>query len=133
MKNSEDTGKLLLRVTLGGLMLFHGIAKLILGTKGIENMLVSKGIPSFIAYGVHIGEVLAPILIIIGFRTKLAAIIFAFNMLVATLLVHSEDIFKLTEHGGWAIELQALYFFGSICIFLLGAGNYSLSNSNRWD
>lgn len=56
----EDAGKLLLRLAVGGLMLFHGLHKLIDGVDGISGMLVAKGLPGFIAYGVLVGEVVAP-------------------------------------------------------------------------
>jgi putative oxidoreductase len=124
---------LLLRNVLGILMLFHGIAKLNHGVDGIGNMLAEKGIPSFVAYGVLIGEVVAPILMIIGYRTKLAAMVFSFTMLVAALLAHSGDIFSLTEHGSWGIELQGLYFFGGIVLILTGAGKFAVSKKNKWD
>ncbi len=39
----EDAGKLLLRLAVGGLMLFHGLHKLIDGVDGISGMLVAKG------------------------------------------------------------------------------------------
>ncbi|MCP4123252.1 MAG: DoxX family protein [Bacteroidetes bacterium] len=132
MKN-ENLGKLILRLTVGGLMLFHGIAKLQHGVGGIENGLQNVGVPGFIAYGVYIGEILAPLLIIFGFRTRAAALVVAFTMVVATALVHMNDIFSITNHGAWGIELQAFYFLSAMAIFLLGAGSLSFSNSNRWD
>ena len=55
-----DTGLLILRLTLGILMLFHGIAKITNGVGGIEGMLTSKGLPAFLAYGVYVGEVIVP-------------------------------------------------------------------------
>ncbi len=131
--NNQAFGKFILRLSIGGLMLFHGIDKLAHGVGGIGGMLESKGLPAFLAYGVIIGEVIAPLFIIFGFRTRIAALIYAFNMLVATLLVHSGDLVKLNTHGGWAVELQALYFFGAIAILFLGAGSLSFSNSSKWD
>lgn len=132
-QNNLNVALLILRGVLGLLMLFHGIAKLNHGVDGIGNMLAEKGIPSFVAYGVIIGEVVAPILMIIGYRTKLAAMVFSFTMLVAVLLAHSGDIFKLTEHGSWGIELQGLYFFGGVVLILTGAGKYAVSSRNKWD
>ena len=55
----DDAGKLLLRLAVGGLMLFHGIHKLIDGVDGISGMLAAQGLPGFIAYGVLVGEVVA--------------------------------------------------------------------------
>jgi len=45
----EDGGRFLLRLTVGGLMLFHGLHKLFDGVDGISAMLVAKGLPGFIA------------------------------------------------------------------------------------
>jgi len=133
MNKNIDAGLLILRLTLGGLMLFHGIAKVIHGIGGIQGMLSSKGLPGFFAYGVYVGEIIVPLLLIFGFRTRIAALIFAFNMLVAMLLAHSGDIFSLSKHGGWAVELIALFLFGAVALFFTGAGKYALSTSNKWD
>lgn len=133
MEKNKDLGLFILRLTLGGLMLFHGISKVIYGVESIQAMLVSKGLTSFLAHGVYVGEVIVPILLILGFRTRIAALFFAFNMLVAMLLVHSGDIFSLTNHGGWALELIALFLFGAISLFFTGGGKYGLSNNNKWD
>ncbi len=37
-------------------MLFHGLHKLFAGIDGISGMLIAKGLPGFIAYGVLVGE-----------------------------------------------------------------------------
>lgn len=133
MRKNNDLGLLVLRITIGVLMLLHGISKLKGGLDFISGMLVEKGLPGFIAYGVLVGEILAPILLIIGFRTRIAAIIYAFNCLVAVLMVHSADIFKMSEHGGWELELLGLYFFTSLALFFTGGGKYGASNRNIWD
>ncbi|MCH9812805.1 MAG: DoxX family membrane protein [Epsilonproteobacteria bacterium] len=122
----EDVAKLILRVSVGVMMLFHGASKVLHGTGFIEGMLTDKGLPAFMAYGVYVGEIIAPILLIIGFYTRISAAILAFNMVVAIGLVHMGEILKLTEHGAWAIELQMFYLVTAVVIFLLGAGQYSL-------
>ena len=133
MRKNNDLGLLILRITIGVLMLLHGIPKLSAGLDFIKSMLVEKGLPGFIAYGVLIGEILAPIAILIGFRTRIAAAIYAFNCLVAILMVHSADIFAMADHGGWALELLGLYFFGALALFFTGAGNIAVSKTNKWD
>ena len=133
MNKNIDLGILILRITLGGLMLFHGIAKIIYGIDGIQGMLTAKGLPGFIAYGVYVGEIIVPLLLIIGFRTRIAALIFAFNMLVAMLLAHAGDILTLSKHGGWAVELIALFLFGALALFFTGAGKYAFSTAHKWD
>ncbi len=105
----DDFGKLLLRLAVGGLMLFHGLHKLFDGVGGISNMLVAKGLPGFIAYGVLVGEVVAPCLLILGILTRPAALVLAFTMVVAWLMVGTGKTFALDAVGAWAIE--SLVFF----------------------
>ncbi len=133
MNRNFAAGLLLLRLATGGLMLFHGVAKLQKGVSGMGSMLQSKGIPAFVAYGVYVGEVLAPLLLIIGFRSRIAALLIAFTMVVAVATAHPEDIGKLSDSGAWAIELPALFFFNSIALFCTGGGALAVSRSSRWD
>jgi len=134
MLDRPDVAKLVLRVSLGGMMLLHGIDKLHGGVAGLQNMIEKKGIPGFIAYGVYVGEVVAPLLILAGWKTRIAALVFAFNMIVAVLLAHSGDILRLGGVGQWAIEVPMLYAFGAVALALLGAGRYSVSRGHgTWD
>jgi putative oxidoreductase len=48
------------------------------------------------------------------------------NMIVAVLLVHTKQFFTLNETGGWALELQGMYFAAALAVALLGAGRYSI-------
>ncbi|MBE1851196.1 DoxX family protein, partial [Escherichia coli] len=73
LTDHHDTGLLLLRLTFGILMLFHGVAKIEHGVNWIVSILQAVGLPGFIAYGVYIGEVVAPVLIILGIFTRPAA------------------------------------------------------------
>lgn len=132
MNRTDDAGKLVLRLTIGILMLLHGLSKLMNGIGGIEGMLTAHGIPAFVAWGVYVGEVLAPVLLIIGIYTRWAALAVAINMLFAIFLAHSQQIFTLSDRGGgWAIELQGLFLFGAIAVALLGAGRYSVGGNAR--
>ena len=122
----EDLGKLVLRLTLGILMLFHGVAKMRNGVSGIEGLLQSHGLPWLLAYGVFIGEVLGPVLVLLGLYTRIGALFIAFTMILAVALVHTSQLTDLTNAGGWALELQAFFFFTSIVVFLIGPGKYSI-------
>lgn len=123
----DDTGKLVLRLTLGILLLLHGISKLIHGIGFIENVLTNMGMPAFFAWAVYIGEVVAPLLLIVGVYTRIAALIAMLNMLVAILMVHTHEIFQLNQTGGWQLELQGFFLFVAVAIALLGAGRYSVA------
>lgn len=129
MGANSDFAKLLLRFMVGILMLFHGIAKLNHGISSIEGLLTINNWPLFLAYGVYIGEILAPIFLIIGFQTRLASFTIALTMAFAIYLVHSTDIFEITKTGGWAIELQMMYLLSSVSIMFLGAGKISFDKS----
>lgn len=128
-----NIGLLIFRLNIGGFMLFHGIHKLINGVDGIKGMLAEMGLPTFLAYGVHFGETIAPILLILGFRTKLAAFIFTGVMVVAFGMAHTEDILSLGKSGAWAHELIALFLFGGLGLALTGGGKYALSTAHKWD
>ncbi|MDN3922670.1 DoxX family protein [Roseateles violae] len=123
---SSDAGKLVLRVALGLLILLHGIAKVKGGVGPIEVMLGKMNLPAALAYGVYIGELLAPILLIVGVWTRLAALIVFVNMLFAVALAHMGQLFTLGPQGGWALELQGMFLFGALAVALLGAGRYSV-------
>lgn len=127
MCSHEDFGRLLLRLMVGGLMLFHGLHKLIGGIDGIAGMLAAKGLPGFIAYGVLIGEVLCPILLILGVLTRPAALVLAFTMVVAWLLVGVGKTGSLDATGAWAIESMVYYFIAALVIAFIGAGRYSVA------
>lgn len=126
-------GLLILRLTLGVLMLFHGYAKIMNGVEGIENTLIDKGLPGFIAYGVYVGEVIAPLMMVVGFRTRLAALLFSFNMLVAATLAHPNEIFTLTERGIYSLETLALFLFGGLALVFTGGGKFAVSSKSWWD
>ncbi|QSW89367.1 DoxX family protein [Flavobacterium endoglycinae] len=127
ISKNTDLGLLLVRISVGGLMLFHGIAKLLHGISFlVENM-------GAFGYAVYIGEVLAPIAILLGFRTRIASVLLAITCIVAVAVAHAQDIFSISDHGGYANELLMLYLFGAIALFFTGAGKYSVSKTNTWD
>jgi len=123
----NDIGTLILRLLLGGQMLFHGVGKLQSGVAMIGDALEAKGLPRFFAYGVYVGEIMAPALLILGLFTRPAAAVMGFNMIVAIGLAHMGDIFRITEHGAWAIELQMFYLLGSLAVLFTGSGKLSVS------
>ena len=127
---SNNVGKLLLRVTVGGMLLLHGIDKIMHPEHfaGIKEAITKQNLPEIIAYGVFIGEVLASSLVLIGLITRVAAFIVAVNMVVAVWLAHMPILWTLNPGGGWAVELQAFYFLGALSIVFLGPGQFSIDN-----
>lgn len=125
---NDKAGKFILRVALGVIVLLHGIAKLKGGIGPITGMVEAQGLPGVLAYGVYVGEVLAPVLMILGYYARVGGLLVALNMLVALFLVHRGDLLALNpQSGGWAIELQALMLFGAIAVMLSGPGKPSIN------
>ena len=124
----DQLARLMLRLTLGVLMLFHGVSKL--GSGGtldwIGDRLTDVGLPAILAYGVYIGEIVAPLMIIAGVYCRIGGIVVAVTMVFAVVLAHSSDLLKLNEHGGWALELQASYLMGGVVVALLGSGRFAV-------
>lgn len=124
---NENIGKLILRLTLGILILLHGIAKLKGGVDGLSGAVTGAGLPALVTYGVYVGEVLAPILVLLGWYSRIGAGLIAINMLFAFSLVHRAELFDIGKTGGWALELQGMFLFTAIALALLGPGRFSLN------
>jgi putative oxidoreductase len=124
----DDWARLMLRLTVGCLMLFHGVSKIM--NPGVLEFFAGKltamDLPDVLAYGVYIGEVVAPIMIILGILARIGGLLIMVNMLFAIVLMHSADLFVLTEHGGWRLELQGFYLIGGLLILLMGSGRFAV-------
>jgi putative oxidoreductase len=131
----NDLGKLILRLAVGGLMAFHGLSKLRHGVAWMAGPLSAHHLPAALAYGVYVAEVVAPVLLIIGFLTRLAGLVITFEMVMALYLVASAHAFELDKQtGALSSELQFLYMLGGLAIFFLGSGKYAMSKGKgRWD
>ena len=130
----NNLGLLLLRLTVGGLMLFHGLHKLFYGVGFIGGMLSQMGLPTWIAYGSLLGEVVASLMLIAGLWTRAAAIVFAGNMVVAILMAHIGQLFAIDPRtGGWVPELPMLYLMGGVVLFFTGGGRYALTRGGIAD
>lgn len=125
---ASDIGRLILRLVLGISVLLHGISKLMSGVGFISGMLAKAGLPGFLAYGVYVGEVIAPLLVILGFYSRIGAWIVVINMLFAIGLVHMGEVMSLNNQGGWAIELQAMFLFTAAAIALIGPGRFAINS-----
>jgi putative oxidoreductase len=124
----NDMAKLILRLTVGVMMLFHGLDKIINGIAGIKHLTVSAGLPEFLAYGVYVGEVIVPVLILLGVYARVASLVLALNMCFAIFLAYGSSLFKLGEHGSPSFELPFLYLIMSLLIFVFGSGKYAINS-----
>ena len=113
---SQHPAILLLRFTVGGLMLFHGVAKLTRGIAPIEGLVAQAGLPTWVAFGVFIGELVAPLLVIAGVWTRWAALVMVVNMLFAIGLAHRGDLLAIGQSGGYRLESQVFFLVCSLVI-----------------
>ena len=120
---NTDFGLLLFRLIIGGLMLTHGIPKL-LTFFGSEEIVFADPLgigqePTLVL--AVFSEFICSILILIGLGTKLAAIPLITTMLVAAFYIHAAD--------GWQRqELAIFYLLSYLFLFYTGSGKYSLDH-----
>ncbi|MGC3871838.1 DoxX family protein [Halomonas sp. GXIMD04776] len=126
--HNEALGKLILRLGVGGLILLHGIAKLLnpSSLSWIGDQVARYGLPEFLAYGVLIGEIVAPVMLLLGWHARIAALLITINMVVAIILVHTHELFTLGSSGGWALELQGMFLVGALTIVFTGSGRMAI-------
>lgn len=124
----DNVGKLTLRLTLGVLILFHGVHKILypaaLGFIGRK--LVDLGLPHDLAYLVYIGEVVAPIMLILGVYSRIGGLLVVINMIFAVILVHATQLLSVGKSGGWAVELEGVYLLCGLTVLMLGSGKAAI-------
>ena len=123
----DDFGKLVMRLTLGILVLFHGIAKIKGGVGFLTPILNGAGLPAWVAYGAYIGEVVGPVMVILGLFTRTGAFFIFVNMLFAVFLVHRPELMMFGKEGGWALELQGMFLFTALAIMFMNPGRYAMT------
>jgi putative oxidoreductase len=122
----EDVGRLLLRIMVGGLLLFHGLDKAANGLGFVEGTLAAHHLPLFMAYGVYLGEILAPAMLIGGVWTRLSALVIVFDLAMAIYLARLPAFFMIEPGGGWGWEVEMLYLVSALALVFLGPGRLSL-------
>lgn len=137
---NEDLGKLILRVNLGFLMLFHG-GETILRTNNILSN--TDPVPDFIIWPLALlGEVIAPLLIMVGVFTRVGAFFIAGFMVCAILLRHTfgdrnhwlNTVRPIAEGAGaYGLESQLFFLCCALAVMLMGAGKYSLKVGGKWN
>ena len=118
----HDLGLAIMRIGFSGLLLTHGIPKLKTLFSGSIEFPEVMGMPGTLTLILAVlAEVLAPVMIIIGFKTRPAAAYVALFMFLAAFVFHADDPFGKKE-------FPLLYCLGFLGIALIGAGKYALEN-----
>ena len=112
------------RIFLSTIFLFEGINK-IFNYEGTIEYMESFNVPEFLAIPTIILEILFPLLLIIGYQTKLSALVLAIFTLATALIFHTD----------FTNQMQLISFLknfaiagGFLIIFINGAGKYSLDH-----
>jgi len=130
MFSENNTGKAaaLLRVTSGGFLLAHGLIKLLVFTPGgTVAFFESIGFPGFLAYPVMAGEIVLGIAMVIGFRTRLAALA-AVPIMIGATVPHAGNGFLFSSpNGGW--EFPVFWTLVLIVVALLGGGAWAVDGA----
>ena len=126
MKNF-DLGILFARLGLGVCLFMHGFAKISHGIGGVKSILTKAGLPEIVAYGSYIGEVVAPIMIILGILSRIGALLVISTSLTIIYAYHGlGNLLELTNAGGFKTEILYLYIALSLCIIFNGSGKYAI-------
>lgn len=125
---NADLAAFILRISLGGLFLVHGLVKLLVFTPaGTAAFFSSLGFPGVLGYVVMAAEVLGGLALILGLWSRWVALALLPIMLGA-LYVHFGAGFTFSNPGGgW--EFPAFWAATLIVQALLGDGAYALRRS----
>ena len=119
-KVSIDLGLLLMRVSFSVGMMTHGYGKFLKLIQGNFEFSDPIGIGSTLSLILAvIAEFIAPILIILGWKTRIATLFPTITMIVAFFIVHDGDPFSRKEKA-------FVYLIAFLTLYFTGPGKYSL-------
>jgi putative oxidoreductase len=124
---TEDFGRLVLRLGVGGMMLFHGVHKLFTGLDPVKAMLDAHRLPDALAYAVYFGEIVGPLLVLVGLFARVGAFLIAAELAALVALGGVARMIAITPDGGYALEIEVLYLAGALAILLLGPGKLAIA------
>lgn len=128
--SAPGAAALVLRVTVGIVLLAHGLAKLDGGVENFAGSVGSMGIPFPIAtaYATVAIEVLGGAMLVLGLGTRVWAVL-ATLLMVGTTLVVKWDAGLLGASGRSGMEVDLLVLAGALAIALLGPGRVSVDHA----
>ena len=110
------------RIFISSIFLIAGVGK-IFNYEGTIGYMEGFGVPGYLLIPAIIIEILFPLLVIIGYKTKLAAIILALFTISLAIIFHTD----------FSNQMQLMSFLknfaiagGFLIIFARGAGKYSI-------
>jgi len=123
--SNVNIAALLLRLSLGIMFVAHGLLKVMTFTlAGTAQFFEQVGFAAWMAYPVTFFEIIAGILLIVGFYSRYVAFA-SIPVLLGALYVHLGNGWLFSaQNGGW--EYPAFLTVSAIVVALLGDGEYSI-------
>lgn len=121
---------LVLRVVIGGLFVWHGLDKFDAGIDMVEGMFRSWGVPApaLAAPTVAVIEIVGGIALMLGFATRIAAMLLSVVM-VGALVYVKQDLGIISSQPMPGAELDLAYLAGLIALIFLGPGRFSVDEA----
>ena len=129
---NSDIGLLIVRISLGGIILFHGFHKITHGIADQWAILEAHGIPGAFIYFVYVSEVIAPVLVVLGILKRLSNLTIIVTMIVIFYALPFP--IGLDEQGAMNIESHLYFLLLSVALFFTGPGRYVVkkNTSGNW-
>jgi len=137
LHTNDDIGLFIARITLGIVILPHGLQKLLgmfggAGFSGTVDFFVGSGLPSAVAILIIIAESFGALGLILGFLSRLAALGMTLIMLGAIFMVHIQNGFFMNWFGnqaGEGFEYHLLALGLSLVVLIKGGGKWSVDRA----
>jgi putative oxidoreductase len=142
--SSEDLGKLIVRLVVGILIVFHGLA-LATGDMGIPNNLARWHLPTELMWLGFLIEFGGGLMMVLGAYARLGGLLLGIFMVVAIIMAHAglmgsqNHLFLVANNPAgnhwdhYFLETQMFYLLGGFAVALLGAGKYGLNIGGKWN
>ena len=132
--DAQDLGSLIARITVGIIILPHGLQKLLglyggYGFSATLDFFTTMGIPKIIGFLIISGESIGAFLLIIGLLGRISALGLILIMLGAIFMVHMQYGLFMNWFGnqaGQGYEFHLLVIGLSLIVLLKGSGKWSL-------
>lgn len=123
-ENQSGLALLILRIGIAGMMLVHGLPKMLMLFGGeVSQFPGILGMSSAISLSLAVfAEVICSIFILLGLGTRIATIPLIITMLIAVFYIHAADPFANQELG-------LHYLLAYVILLILGSGKYSIDAS----
>ncbi len=125
----DGAASFVMRLALGGVMLPHGVQKLVAPAGTIDHFQSAWGVPAVLTVLVIAAEVLGSLGLLVGFATRFCAFAIASVMVGAVFLVHAEHGFFMNwtgQQAGEGFEFHLLAIGLAVALMLRGGGRLSV-------